>query len=318
MPFTTNIVLEQPVRGSYVGTWDTPVNSNTGIIDQAFGSVTTLALTNVNVTLASSQAQNSIIRLTGTLTGNVAITMASIYKFWTIDNQLVNSPSSFYATLVSTAGTSIIGCPPGTTDVFYDGTSVKYRNLGRVGEYWDYAGSAVPSWVTACTKPPWLNCNGTAFSSATYPILANLLGTTTLPDSRGRNRYTLNQTTGRLTSAGAGIDGNTAYAAGGNNGVTLASSQIPTITSTGANTITITTSAPIPIAPSSGAGIGSVAAVSGGGFNVPYLTLGGGWSGTSTLASTNQISVTYTNSSQAVVGNAAPGYVGGITMIRAE
>lgn len=225
-PLTTNIQLAVPIRGTDVGAWDVPVNGDMTLLDSCLGGVQSFALTNAPVSIASSQAQNSIIRLTGTLTANVALTLPSIYKFWTIDNQLVNAPSSFAATLISTGGASIIGLPPGQQDVFYDGTTVNYRNLGRVGEYWDYADIAVPTWVTACTKPPYLNCNGTVFSSATYPVLANMLGTTTLPDARGRYRATLNQTTGRLTTGG-GVDGNTAYAAGGNQLLTLGTSQIP-------------------------------------------------------------------------------------------
>src|SRR6266446_3375110 len=207
-PTTVNTSLAVPIRGTDVGTWDLPVNGNFNSIDSMMGSVTSVALTSASVTLATSQALVNVIRLTGTLLANVSITLPGIYKSWTVDNQIVNSPSSFAVTLISTSGASIIGLPPGPQDVFYDGTNVNYRNLGRIGEYWDYAGTTVPTWVTASTKPPYLNCDGTAFSSATYPVLANLLGTTTRPDSRGRFRASLNQGTGRLTSGGAGIDGN--------------------------------------------------------------------------------------------------------------
>src|SRR5882724_4764779 len=117
-PTTTNLVMAQPLRGSDLGTWDTPVNSNTGIIDQAFGSVTTVAISSAAVTLTSSQAQNAVIRFTGTLTTNVLVNLPSIYKFWTIDNQITNSPSSFWVSLVSTSATSVIGCPPGIQEVF--------------------------------------------------------------------------------------------------------------------------------------------------------------------------------------------------------
>ena len=199
-PTTANTSMSVPIRGSDVGTWDVPVNGNFNILDSMFGGVATVALTNSPVTLTSSQAQSSIIRFTGTLSANVAVTLPGIYKFWTIDNQIVNSPSSFCVTLVSTSAGSVIGCPPGTQDVFYDGTSVNYKNLGQMGEYWDYAGTTVPTWVTNSTKPPYLNCNATTFSSATYPILANFLGTTTLPDSRGRARYAADAGTARITA----------------------------------------------------------------------------------------------------------------------
>ena len=201
-PTTVNTSLAIPIRGTDVGTWDLPVNGNFTAIDSMFGGVTTIALSSQNVTLLSSQGQNSVIRLTGTLIANVSIILPSIYKGWTIDNRMANSPSSFAINLVSTSLANYLGIPPGTTDVYYDGTTIDYRNLGKIGEYWDYANESVPTWVSLSTKPPYLNCNGTSFSSATYPILANLIGTT-LPDSRGRVRITLNSGTGRTTVVNA-------------------------------------------------------------------------------------------------------------------
>jgi hypothetical protein len=198
-PVTGNVALAVPVRGTDTGTWDTPVNGNFTSIDSMFGGVCTLALSSAPVTLLTSQAYCNIIRLTGTLTANIAITLPSIYKFWTIDNQITNF-LSFTTTLVSTSGASVLGVPPITTDVFYDGTTINYHNFGKLGEYWDYCATSVPPWVTSCTKPPWLNCNGTTFSSATYPQLFNLLGGGTLPDSRGRVRAAMSAGTARLTS----------------------------------------------------------------------------------------------------------------------
>lgn len=302
-PTTVNTSMSVPIRGTDVGVWDVPVNGNFTSLDAMMGGVTTVALTSSPVTLLTSQALVNIIRLTGTLTSSsVTVTLPGIYKSWTLDNQIVNSPSSFAVTLISTSGTSIIGCPPGTQDVFYDGTTVNYRNLGRIGEYWDYAAATVPTWVTASTKPPYLNCNATTFSSATYPILANLLGTITLPDSRGRSRATLNQTTGRINSSNGGVDGNTAYAAGGVDNVTLGTSQIPSHTH-GTNDPGHTHNVPV----NNGSGgfadtSGSAHAGSLGSFNVATSATGIGILNTGGGASFATIS---------------PTYIGGITMIRA-
>lgn len=301
-PTTVNTSLAVPVRGSDVGTWDVPVNGNFTSLDAMMGGVTSLALSSTPVTLATSQALVNVIRFTGTLTSNVAITLPGIYKSWTLDNQIVNSPSSFAVTLVSTSGTSIIGCPPGTQDVFYDGTTVNYRNLGRVGEYWDYAAATVPTWVTASTKPPYLNCNATTFSSATYPILANLLGTVTLPDSRGRSRATLNQTTGRINSSNGGVDGNTAYAAGGSDNVTLGTSQIPAHNHT---------------ATDAGHTHGILIEAGSGGAVNPAGSNNAGSLGTDTTGvgfASISVGNTGGGASHAIM---SPTYIGGITMIRA-
>lgn len=311
-PTTANTSLAVPLRGSNVGTWDVPVNDNTTKIDSMFGGVTTLVLSGASTTsvnLASSQMQSSIIRLTGTLPSNFFVVFSGIYKSWTIDNQLTNSLSSFSAIAISSALNYQLGLAPGANDIFYDGTSIKYRNMQNIGDYRDYCGSGMPNWVTFSTVPPYLNCDGTAFSSATFPILATILGGTTLPDSLGRNRYTLNQGSGRLTLAGAGINGDSVTNFGGNNGITLTSSYIPTITSTGTVTTTSTNSFPLTL--------GAITHIrptdTGAGSNFTPVS-GNGWGTGSQM--TGNVSVTYSNASPAVIKNAAPGYVGGITMIR--
>lgn len=301
-PTTANTSMSVPIRGSDVGTWDTPVNGNFNILDSMFGSVASIALSSTPVTLATSQAQCSIIRLTGTLLSNVAITMASINKFWTIDNQIVNSPSSFCVTLVSTSGASIIGCPPGQQDVFYDGTTMSYKNMGQIGDYRDYAGTGVPTWVTASTKPPFLNCDGTAFSSATYPVLANLLGTATLPDRRGTTGYTLNQGTGRLTTALGGLDGNTLGSIKTTQ-VTLSTSNLPPYTPAG--TIANTASVKNSNYSVTGGGVTLADTFNLNGFNINSMT---------TIVSV------FTGTPQGGVSNVLPvgsATVYGITMIRA-
>ncbi len=317
-PTTANTSLAVPLRGSNVGTWDVPVNDNTTAIDGMFGGVTTVALTSASVTLASSQGKSGVIRITGTITQNLVITLPGIYKSWVVDNQITNSPSSFAVGFASSA--NFIGIPPGVTSIVHTAGLAKHVNLGKIGEFWDYAGSAVPTWAGGVinTVPPYLLCDGTAFSSATYPVLANLIGTT-LPDARGRSRFNLNQGTARLSSGGAGIDGNTNFASGGANGIALSTAHIPSLTSTGANTITVsaTNAGSIPVTASASAPIGTNAGAGGGGFNSPYLALGGAWTGLTSFSGSNNITVTYSNTSQSNFNNAAPGYVGGITMIRA-
>jgi Phage Tail Collar Domain len=291
-PTTINLVMSQPVRGSDVGTWDVPVNGNTGILDNAFGSVTILAPTNINISLTSSQAQNAIIRLTGALTSNVAIILPSIYKFWTIDNQLTNSPSSFAVALQSTSGLIQIGLPPGQQDVFYDGTTVNYRNMGQAGDYKDYASIVMPSWISLSTTPPYINCNGTVFSSATYPILANLLGTTTLPDTRGRARIVLDAGANRVSSGVSNVAGNTLFAGGGDQN---AQSHNHGITDPGH--------------------AHAFSAIQPGGL---VNAVGGNFG--SNQASATQSAVTGISVNSALSGasqNMMPVYVGGITMIRA-
>lgn len=314
--YTPNIGLELVARGDFVGTWDTPTNSNWSVTDLVVGGLTTINAAAGSVVLGAAQFQCETIVINSTLLASITLTFpTSFTKQYTIYHNATGS-SAFTITLGTTSASGNVLCaiPGEYIDVINLGSAgIVYKNLGRVGSYVDIATSSMPNWVTGCTLPPYLNANGTTFSSASYPQLATILGSTTLPDFRGRNGYFLNEGTGRLTTAGAGIDGNTRFATGGTNGVTLGASQIPTITSTNsAQTITLpgylsftsNVQATVPV-PSTG-GLYSIYAPSGGAdwlLNRTSIVSG--------------IQTTYTNSSQAIVGVPAPGIVSGIRMIRA-
>lgn len=227
MPTTSNMQLEVPTRGSFVGTWDTPVNGDFTIIDSAFGDITSLAASTTPVTLATSQSQAGTIRVTGTLNSNMTIyTSSLIKKSWTVENLAFNS-SIYVIGFASAAGSSTFICmPPGEpVDVIFTGTAMKYKNLGRIGSYMDIASTGIPLWISQSVPPPYLNCDGSTFSSAAYPYLAAMIGTT-LPDMRGNVRVAMNQGTSRLSTAVGGVDGNTLFATGGAATVTQTEAQM--------------------------------------------------------------------------------------------
>lgn len=302
-PTTANTSLAVPIRGTDTGTWDTPVNNNFNAIDSMFGGVVTVVMSSANVTtLLSSQGQSSVIRLTGTLPAtNLTIILPSIFKGWTIDNQILNSPSSFCVFLATSGSSYFLGVPPGVQDVFYDGSIIKYRNLGKVGEYWDYASTLMPTWVTASTIPPYLHCDGTTFSSATYPILANLLGGTTRPDARGRVRAAMNEGLSRTTS----VIADTLLNAGGDQNVQIHSHT---------NILNDPTHTHIILGGSGNQGLQS-------GTGGP-VNIGGTGSGGTNVALSNQASATGMTITNANFGTGAslnmqPTYLGGLTLIRA-
>src|SRR5208282_2769834 len=180
-PVTSNLQLAQPLRGADVGTWDTPVNGNMTILDGVGGAITTIPLNNSNVILSSAQFISKQIVFSSTLTGSVIITFpTSFIKSYEIFNTCTGS-SAFTITLQSGSSGNVICAPPGDiVDIVNDGENMKYKNLDRIGAYWDYCGSSIPNWVSGCSVPPYLNCDGTTFSSVTYPTLALILGGTTL------------------------------------------------------------------------------------------------------------------------------------------
>lgn len=209
--YSPNINLEEPARGDQVGTWDTPVNNNMTLLDLVTGGSVTIGLNNSPVVLAAAQFQSKTIVFNSTLTGSVTITFPStFFKSYEVYNTCTGS-SAFTVTLQTTvAGSRAVCAPPGEiAEIANIGGNLFYKNLDRIGAYWDYGGSSVPAWVSGCTVPPYLNCDATTFSSVTYPQLAVILGSSILPDRRGTAGYTLNQGTGRLTTALGGLDANT-------------------------------------------------------------------------------------------------------------
>lgn len=304
--FTTNKGFGLPAVGGDSGVWGPPINNNSSALDASLGGSVVIPISSISgaLTLLASNYLNVFITFTGTVTQNTIVTFPAVGSFYTIQNQMGGS-SQFTLTLATTAvGSQVIGCPPfQTQDIMTDGSNVKFRGLPHVGAYWDYAGSSVPNWVSACTVPPWLNCDGTAFSSATYPYLATIFGGTTLPDSRARVRMANDQGTGRVTSTGAGFSGGTNFAAGGIQSITLSSLHLPQLIDPGhghslspsvfqnmaKGTITndqVLTTDPI-------AGLGQV------------------------LISSALTGITYGSTSQISVNSMQPTYVGGITMVRA-
>jgi microcystin-dependent protein len=240
--FTPNVNLEEPARGDDVGTWDVPVNNNTTELDLCLGGIATISAAAGSVVLSPAQLQSRMITFNSTLISNITVTFkTSFIKDYKILHVATGS-SAFTITLQTTnSNGGFVGCPPGVcVDVYNDGTSIKFvGGLHLVGEYWDYSGSLFPNWVSASSPQPYLNCDGSTFSSASYPQLAALIGTT-LPDARGRVRATLNQGTGRMTSGNGGVDGNTNFAAGGADTQTLTAGQIPTITGLNSNSPSFT------------------------------------------------------------------------------
>lgn len=214
--FTPNVQLEEPARGDDVGTWDTPVNANTTNIDLIVGAIATISLNNTNVVLSAAQFRSKQITFVSTLTGSVTITFpTSFTKSYEIQH-LCTGSSAFTVTLKTTSGGQGICCPPGETiDCFNDGANLKFKNFGRVGTYWDYAGSSVPNWIAGCSLPPYLVCDGSGFSGTNYPALAAILNGLTLPDQRGRTRYMLDQGAGRVSSGVSNVAGNSLFTGGG-------------------------------------------------------------------------------------------------------
>lgn len=322
-PQTVNVLLSVPTRGSNVGVWDTPVNGDFVAIDGLFGGVQNVALSSSNVTLTSptgsptpgggpTQSQNGVVRFTGTLSANIVVTLP-LPGFIIIEN-LTTYSATFVIQLRAVGVGQVIGLPTGTAlHVYNDGTNVRFVNLPMIGTYMDVYALGIPRWMLFCDVSPYLLCDGSVFSGATYPFLAAFLGTTTLPDFRGVFPAFNNSGTGKITTAGSGVDGNTNGATGGSQNNALITANLPAYTPAGSVSGTF-------------AGQTSDNLLKNGNLaqNLGSGTSGYGWSNVPTVGTsvvTGTITGTLTGTAQGGTSspftNIPPATIGGVRLIRA-
>lgn len=297
-PLTTNIQLAVPTHGSDVDTWDQPLNGDFTILDACAGQVTSKAIASTPVTLTITEAQSAVIDLSGTLTADVTITLPAIYK----ETLFKNRTTGNFNVLVKGSTSTVVGLPIGLSRVFNNAGTVEFSDLPHmIGEEMALVTATVPSWITACTVPPYLLEDGSTFSAGTYPLLAKALGGTTLPDARGRSRANVNGGTTRITTAGSGIDGNTVNSAGGDQASTIAQANLPAVTLTGGtgNSLSLYQNNPSGTGAAGGSATQPVDRLAGlSSFPITGISIPLGGSGTP-------------------LNNMQPTYIGGITMIRA-
>ena len=246
-PTTANILLAVPTRGSDPGTWDVPVNSNSAAIDGYFGGVQTISVSNTPLTLTApagtvsagggpTQAQNAVLRFTGTLSTNVTVTLP-LPGYYVIENL---TTGNFLLIFAAVTPTQVIAVDQGMIQhVYNDGANVKFVNLGEIGKVEMWAGvSTMPAWVTACTVPPYLLNDGTVYNFSTYPYLGKKMlgnfggnGITTfgVPDHRGRMALPYDGTGTRITAGGCGLNGQTLGAVLDEQTITLTASEVPNL-----------------------------------------------------------------------------------------
>jgi len=130
MPTTTNKGFVEPVIGA--AGWGVTLNDLFNNIDTAFGSTTSVpALSNVNVTLEVTTANNKsyvppIIKLSGTLTGNVIVSLpAGIGGAWYVYN---GCTGSFTVTFASNGANGQVLKQGYWSALICDGTSVNFQS----------------------------------------------------------------------------------------------------------------------------------------------------------------------------------------------
>lgn len=116
----THVILQG--TGDNPGTWGSELNTNAfAVIDQVLGGVQTISLSNIPVTISTSQSQNNCIKLTGVLTGNVVVTFPAIGRNYFIQN---NTTGSFSVTIACAGGGTTFVLPQGQASIIVlDGTN---------------------------------------------------------------------------------------------------------------------------------------------------------------------------------------------------
>lgn len=242
-PQTVNGGLIVPNTGDLVGTWGSAaLNPDFVAIDGFLCGVQTISVGSSPITLTApagftptpsggpTQAQNMALKFTGTLTTSVTVTLP-LPGMYIIHNLLSGGFQNFALILAAAGSGQVVStCPGSAQRIYNDGTNVYLVDLPPVGSFLDLYTASVPAWINACTVPPYLYCNGSTFNGTTYPFLAALLGTLSLPDLRGRSRAAFNDGTNRITAAGSGVNGDAVGSAGGQQNVTLGTSNLPPYT----------------------------------------------------------------------------------------
>lgn len=124
-----------------------------------------------NTTMSAAQYGVNALNLTGTLTGNVTLTLPATTGEWTFTN---STTGAFTVTLKSGAGTTVLVTQGQTTTVLSDGTNVRLIQT-------DFISPALTGTPTAPTATPGTNTTQlatTAFVAALGALKANLASPT--------------------------------------------------------------------------------------------------------------------------------------------
>lgn len=136
MPTTSNKGLSVQTAGSNAGTWGVGASTalNEGVIevlDKNLGGITSLSLSSSNVALSSSDTQNGMIRMSGTLTANVVVSpdtgvLMTGFYYW--ENL---TSGSYSVTLTNSAGS--VALPQSRRGVVWIDTTNGPRIVSIVG-----------------------------------------------------------------------------------------------------------------------------------------------------------------------------------------
>ena len=125
---SANLKLTVQATGENSGTWGHITNTNLLILEQAIGGYDAFNVTNASRALtftngALSNGKNEVIKLTGTLEGNLNVTIPdSVEKTYLVEDACDHA--GFTLTFKTTSGTGVLLCEGHTYTLYSDGTNV--------------------------------------------------------------------------------------------------------------------------------------------------------------------------------------------------
>lgn len=167
--FSTNLHLELQGTGEHSGTWGSVLNTNAlNIVDQCLGGVQTFSLSNIPVTVSTSQSQNNTFKFTGTLTGNVTVTWPAIGRTLFVVN---NTTGAFTVTIACAgAGTSAIIAQGQSGFFVLDAVNVLPLSVGT-GPLSNLAGATTTDLGTISSQN--INVTGTIWTATAFGSTAS-------------------------------------------------------------------------------------------------------------------------------------------------
>lgn len=197
--FTVNKNIDQPSSGSYVNSWDVPVNSNWGIIDKCFGGTTSISVTGVvsNTALTIAQYQPPNIEFIGSLSASIEYYIpAGVGGIWSVSN---STSGGFSLTFGIAAGNSIT-LLSGRTLIVSDGVSVAFASTNNNTSFSQISGQVSNGQVPQSAVTQYQG----AFSLAASQITSGTIANARLPNAASMPGVTIAADPGTTPSGPAG------------------------------------------------------------------------------------------------------------------
>jgi hypothetical protein len=161
-PVTTYKAITLPEQ-SVTATWGDALNNGVlANLDSIVGGIVTKTVTNANVTLSAAEAKNAIVRITGTLTGSLIVSIPS-NGLYAVQNA---TTGSFQVFVAGSAGAAQ-EVPQGISTIVHidatNGAFIAGARASTVGMIAPFVGTTIPK--------GWLKCNGALVSRTAYAAL---------------------------------------------------------------------------------------------------------------------------------------------------